>query len=275
MALPPSSFELIARAHRVTAGFNARVRESVGSLPGNPGRVRVERFGGAWATRCDLSGAPPWMNLLGPLTPDDLDALVDALQWYGVTRPLIEVTPSPYERHAVLARELSRHGAAATGMLDILWGPVPAPHDVADASPGVVVAPVRRDEAMLFARTLLSGHVESFHDHEIEGLAALVGAGDVRCHLARIDGEPAAAAIFTVADGLGYLANASALPAYRNRGCHSALLAARLRDAADAQCELVIALAAVGSTSHRNMERSGLRTLVTVTQWTFPGGAGT
>ncbi len=272
MSLQPSSFEMIARAHRVTAGFNARVRAAVAALPGNPGGITVARFGEVWATRCDLPGAPAWMNLLGPVSAADLDALPGMLEWYGELRPIVEVTPQP--DNDKLARELAHRGAAATGQLDILRCAVaesPAACAGAAAAGVVEVSVVQPDDAMLFARTLFSGHVDQFHDHEAEGLASLVGGENMLCYLARVDGEPAAAAILTVGDGFAYLANASTLPAFRRRGCHNALLAARLRDAALARprCETVIALAEVGSTSHRNMERNGLQPLVTLAQWTF------
>lgn len=265
MPLPPSSYELIRRAHRVCGGFNVRVRCAVAALPGNPGRVSVERFGDVWATRCELPDAPGWMNLLGPISAADLDVLDDALRWYGEIRPMIEVTPQP--DHDRLARALASRGYAATSLLDILWASPPAATE--DGNDAVQVHRVQPEESMLFARTLLGGHVDAFKDHEAEGLAALVGSETLTCYLATIDGVPAAGAILTLDDGLAYLANASCLPAFRNRGCHNALLSARLDDIAQLDCEFVVALAEVGSTSHRNMERRGLNTLVTATQWTF------
>lgn len=268
MPLPPSSYELIRRAHLVCGRFNTRVRGSVAALPGNPGRVSVERFGGVGASRCELPDAPEWMNLMGPVSAADLDVLDDALGWYGGIHPMIEVTPQP--DHDRLARALATRGFVSTGFLDLLWRPRPAGPVVPPPNGAVRVHRVQPQESMLFARTLLNGHVETVWDHEVEGIARLVGGEAITCYLATIDGEPAAAAILTVDDGLAYLANASCLPAFRNRGCHNALLATRLRDAARLDCELVIGLADVGTTSHRNMERNGLQTLVTPTQWTRP-----
>jgi GNAT superfamily N-acetyltransferase len=264
--VPPSTYELIAQVHRVTSRFNARVRGAVASLPGNPGRVHVERFDTVWAARCDLPDAPQWMNLAAPLSNASAGVLPELLAWYGERRPMIEVTPQP--DHETLARDLARRGAVQTGFLDVLRGPVVVPGD--RSAVDVSVVSLSPEETMLWARTLLAGHIDEFFDHEAAGLGALVGADSVRCYLARVDGAPAAGAILAIDEGLAYLANASALPAFRNRGCHSALLAARLRDAAETGCDTVIGLAAVGSTSHRNMERSGLHTLVTLTQWTFP-----
>jgi GNAT superfamily N-acetyltransferase len=266
MPLPPADHDLIARAYGIAADFNARMRSAVAALPGNPGRVAVAHFGSVLATRCDLPGAPAWMQRLAPVRAADVPLLADALAWFGELRPEIDTAPLP--DHDVLARELARHGAVQTEFTDMLRGPVSAAAPPCPA--GVEVRHVGGDDAPLFARTLLAGHVESFYDHEADGLATLVGADDLRCHLACIDGEPAAAAMLLLAGDTAYLANASTLPGHRTRGCHSALLAARLRDAAEHGCDSCIALAAVASTSHRNMERAGLHTLATLAVWTFP-----
>jgi hypothetical protein len=69
----------------------------------------------------------------------------------------------------------------------------------------------------------------------------------------------AAAAALTVADGIGYLANAATLAAFRHRGCQGALIAARVADAADGGCDLVTSGAKFGSSSQRNLQRAGFR----------------
>jgi ribosomal protein S18 acetylase RimI-like enzyme len=268
VSLALSSHELIARAHRVASRFHVRTRTAVADLPGNPGQVVVERFGPVWATRCDLPDAPQWMNRVAPLTAADLDALPDVLRWFGTLRPEFETPPLP--DHERLALALARCGAVQTGFLDLLRGPLRAGADASSSQGNVAVTPVTHDDAVVFAQTLLHGHVETFYAHEAEGLASMVGGDGLHCYLARVDGEPAAAAILSVDDGLAYLANASTLPAFRGRGCHSALLAARLRAAAQLDCEMSMALADVASSSHRNMERAGLQTLATIAAWTFP-----
>lgn len=271
MPLQPSTVELIAHCHAVVAEFNARYRQAVADLPGNPGMVHVQRFGEVWATRCDLPGAPAWMQRLAPVRAQDVEQLPRALEWFAALRPEIETAPLP--GHDTLARTLSRHGAVQTGFLDLLRGD--AHHIAVHATRPLVqgeieVAQVDAGDAMLFARTLLRGHVETYYEHEVEGLATMIGTENLHHYLARVDGQPAAAAILSLHGGIAYLANASALPDHRNRGCHSALIAARMRDAVAAGCDTVIGLAEVGSTSHRNMERAGLHTLATIAAWTFP-----
>jgi GNAT superfamily N-acetyltransferase len=71
-----------------------------------------------------------------------------------------------------------------------------------------------------------------------------------------------------VRDGVGYLADASCDPKFRGRGLHAALLARRIADARQAGAGLVCSGAAYLSTSHRNMERTGMRILFNRAIWT-------
>ena len=54
---------------------------------------------------------------------------------------------------------------------------------------------------------------------------------DWHLFLARVDGAPAGAAVLSIHGDIGYLAAGSVLPAFRGRGVHAALIAARLERA--------------------------------------------
>jgi GNAT superfamily N-acetyltransferase len=137
--------------------------------------------------------------------------------------------------------------------------------------------PVREaDDADAAARLLLEAFDVPAHVVETDApplATAASRAGVASFHVAEVDGRPAAAAIITVSDGVGYLAMAGTLAAFRGHGCQTALIRARVASAAAAGCELVVSTAAFGSTSHRNLERSGLRTAYTkpVLRLTPPG----
>ncbi|HVJ93760.1 MAG TPA: hypothetical protein VM580_28350 [Labilithrix sp.] len=70
-----------------------------------------------------------------------------------------------------------------------------------------------------------------------------------------------------VHDGVALLAGASTIPDARRRGGQRALLAARLRFATDAGCDLAMMGAAPGSASQRNAERQGFRIAYTRIKW--------
>jgi ribosomal protein S18 acetylase RimI-like enzyme len=71
--------------------------------------------------------------------------------------------------------------------------------------------------------------------------------------------HPVAAATLYLHDHIGYLADATTNPLFRRRGLQSALLRRRIRDAAASGAHIVFSGAAPLSTSHRNMERAGMR----------------
>ncbi len=97
-----------------------------------------------------------------------------------------------------------------------------------------------------------------------------------RLFLARVDGNPAGAAILYIDDQdtqarIGYLASAATLPEFEGQGIHRALIARRLREANDAGCSLVTGQALFGSTSQRNQQREGLQIAHVATSWSDIG----
>ena len=102
----------------------------------------------------------------------------------------------------------------------------------------------------------------------VRGYAVITAAArGVRTFLAEVDGRPVAAAALAVHDGVALLAGASTVPAWRGRGAQAALLAARLRAATDAGCDLAVMGALPGSASQRNAERAGFRIAYTRIKW--------
>jgi GNAT superfamily N-acetyltransferase len=79
-----------------------------------------------------------------------------------------------------------------------------------------------------------------------------------RTYIAWIDGQRAACAGLAIHEGVGYLGNMTTLPEFRGRGAQGALIAHRIRDAADAGCDAVCSLVAPDSGSERNLKRAGL-----------------
>ena len=61
--------------------------------------------------------------------------------------------------------------------------------------------------------------------------------------------------------GIAQLNGAATVPSYRRRGVQAALLATRLADAAAAGCDVAVVTTAPGSTSQKNVQRSGFHLL--------------
>ncbi len=89
-----------------------------------------------------------------------------------------------------------------------------------------------------------------------------------RLLLARVDGEPAGAATLSIHGDTGYLAAGATLPAFQRRGVHAALIAERLKLAAESGCTGITGQADAGSTSQCNQQRAGLGIVHTKCIWT-------
>ena len=129
---------------------------------------------------------------------------------------------------------------------------------------------VESGEEKLWARTSADGWAT-----EMEGLAEFMfefGQISAQCagglpFVAEIRNQPIAAGMLFIYDGTALLAGASTVPENRGRGAQTALLAARLRYAAEHGCTLAIMGAAPGSGSQRNGEKNGFRIAYTRTKW--------
>jgi len=89
----------------------------------------------------------------------------------------------------------------------------------------------------------------------------------VTCFAAEIDGRTVGTGAMAMHGSVALLAGASTVPEYRGRGAQLALLATRLRHAADHGCDLAMMGAAPGSTSQTNAERQGFRIAYTRLKW--------
>jgi GNAT superfamily N-acetyltransferase len=102
-------------------------------------------------------------------------------------------------------------------------------------------------------------------------LAGLPDAGWV-CWLAFDGDEPAGAAALYAAERVAYLSFAGTLPEHRGQGAQTALLAARIRQAAELGCELAITETGERrgdrpSNSYRNIMRAGFAEVEVTANW--------
>jgi len=89
-----------------------------------------------------------------------------------------------------------------------------------------------------------------------------VAAGVAR-YVALRDGVIAGGAGLRMAEGVAQLTGAATAPAHRRRGIQSALLSARLADAAAADCDIAVVTTQPGSKSQENAQRRGFDLLYT------------
>ncbi len=201
------------------------------------------------------------LGLHGPMTDTDLARLEAFYAGRGLA-PEVSLCPLADES---LVQLLGAHGYRIR-MFMHTWIREPArpATTTTNASPksdaGLVVRPIRPDEADLWVRTVSRGfegeHAAASPDSIVAAYPHLAHAS---CWLAWLDGQPAGAGSLAIYDGVAELFGASTRSAYRGRGVQTALMQARMDAAVAAGCDLIAVHTDPGSASQRNVERAGFR----------------
>lgn len=191
----------------------------------------------------------------------------------------------------VLERFFFDHGAAAVfevsplagvAVLDLLCGRGYRPIEISnvlyrtielpssDNDPAVTARVIRPHEAQLWAEISAKGWSEEYPEQMemMRQFGALISAREeCPCFLAELEGEPGAAGVLNVHEGVAAFGGAATIPEMRRRGLQSALLRERMRYAFEHGCDLAAMTALAGSNSQRNAERLGFRIAYTRVKW--------
>jgi hypothetical protein len=256
--------EAASRVDDACAGFDRDWLGTPAGLGGVAGALRARSFDDVVAFANPAAPEVDFMNRIAGLRTRHAPLVPEIAAWYRAEGAPFWAEIRPEEGFRELADALAREGARQVDFHSFLYGPV-TPLPPAPTALGVTVEPVGRAEFDLFLETLLGGIGVSGADRRLH--AHWPDLDHWRLYLARVDGTPAGAAVLRVSDGVGLLANASTLPAFRGRGAQAALVARRTADAAAEGCELMASCAVFGSASHRNLERAGLRVAFTKAVW--------
>lgn len=233
--------------------------------PGNPQGVQVKQFGQAMALMARKDSKNTVFNRVMLLSPAEIGLLDDIMAWYqgsGV-RWHIDLVPNLCNQNLLIA--LARRGLYQCGFRHCLYG-----------MPTIIQPPSGNDlkieqidphQMTKWSEIFMKGFEipEEAWAGCYDWLAIQYSDPQWRLYLASIDSQPAAVGAMHLADRVGSLSGATTLPAFRGRGCQTALLARRITDAAAAGCDLVVSQA--GGSSQRNMERLGMRMAYTKVMW--------
>lgn len=139
--------------------------------------------------------------------------------------------------------------------------------------PGVEVRPSGVDEFEAWLDVVVEGFAhpdtqgmpsdEEFPRDTLDRATRDMAAAGVTRYVALHDGAIAGAASVRMADGVAQLTGAATAPARRRHGVQTALLSARLADAAAAGCDIAVVTTAPGSKSQENAQRRGFHLLYT------------
>jgi hypothetical protein len=259
--------ELGRRLMRVDVAYTVSRMQVIEARPGNPFGIAIKLINDVTALMARELPSPNFNRVVG--LRDGHEEVIGPLDdWYRANhvRGRFEMMPGDFT--PALGQALARRGYAQTAFDTVLYG---APGPPASGSAGVDIVTVRSADVMEeFLDAYLAGW--GLPAQHCEGARAnmrgWLAQPDWRLYLARIDGKPAAGGILYLKDDVGYFADAATDPEFRCRGAQTALLSHRTAAARQAGVEFVYSRATFGSTSHRNMERIGLRVLHTRAIWT-------
>ena len=259
------SLEVVQRTLSADIAYTISRMKVLERLPGNPIAIAYR-----WidtTTVALMSRLPAFSRVVG-LREGHAQHIEPLVQWYRdhAINPTFEMVPGHYD--ASLGRELTRHGFFQSGFHASLMSQLPA------QAPAIAANMVERVTTPACMEDYLDAYVAGWgipdKDHAVfkTNVRSWLDQPGWSLYLARIDGKPAAAATLFMHDRVGYLADATTSPSFRGRGLQLALLRRRMVDAADAGADVVFSGAAPFSTSHRNMERAGLRVQFMRSLWT-------
>jgi hypothetical protein len=263
-ALIPT-LDLVRRTLATDISYTISRMRVLERIPGNPIGVAYRWFDeDAVALMARLE---PFCRVVG-LRPGHTEHIEPLVRWYYERniKPTFEVVPGQYVES--LGRELSRLGLYQSGFHASLIG---KPAAAMPAEGDVRIEPVttaRLMEDYLEAYVAGWGIAEKNRTQFKSNVRPWLEQPGWSLYVARVNGHPAAAATLYVQDRVGYLADSATDPAFRCRGLQFALLRRRMRDAGDFGADLVFSGAAPYSSSHRNMERAGLRLQFVRAKWT-------
>ena len=263
-ALIPS-LDLVQRTLAVDISYTISRMKVLERIPGNPIDIAYRWIDEAAVAL--MSRLPAFSRVVG-LRAGHERHIEPLVQWYrehGI-KPTFEMVPGMHG--SSLGRELARLGFYQSGFHASLIGePVPAALDDSEGC----IEPVITTEGMedyLDAYVAGWGIAEGDHAQFKSNVRPWLDQGGWTLYVARVNGRPAAAATLYMHGRVGYLADATTDPAFRRRGLQVALLRRRMGDACTAGANLVFSGAEPFSTSHRNMERAGLRLQFVRSKWT-------
>jgi ribosomal protein S18 acetylase RimI-like enzyme len=266
-AIAPS-LDLVHRVTDAATAYTIARMRSLERIPGNPIGIEVRTIDNVAALMAQNLPSPAFNSVTG-LRPGQADRIQPLVEWYRAHGVASRFEIAAGDDDPALARELARQGFFPSGCHAAL---VRAPGQTVTVPAEAAVEPVasgEQMEAFLAAYVLGWGIPEAFRDQFKQNVRPWLGQPGWSLYLARIDGRPAAAAILFIHDGVGYFADCATDPAFRGRGLHAALLRRRLLDASAAGVDFVCSGADFLSTSHRNMERAGMRLLFLRSIWTL------
>lgn len=267
MPVPLPTTELVQRLIAAERDCCVAWSRALEALPNNPLGVTIRQFGQSTALVCRKSPAAIFNRVFG-MTKQDEEHIPAILAFYREhsALPLFDLNPYavlPFYEQPDVSLVLAQHGLYQGAFHQLLYG-VPST-DVPPTPLHITITEVTHEDAAAF------GNIYEQVGGNGIAIRVLIGQPQFRCYLASVGGVAAALAVLHVANGAGSMANARTVPAFRGRGCQTALLYRRIADAAIMGCDLLVSQCSPGTPSQRNQLRAGFHIAGSKAWWVLVG----
>lgn len=270
MPVPVITPSLARRLQNALFSLQISGAQALQYAPGNPLDMHVERFGQATAFAAYAVPGGGWWNRVVGFNEDCVPALDEILAFFRSSGLGFYLDMEPTALTEDLARTLIERKLYPAPYGSFLYG-LPQCELQETLAEGIEIQETEDVDQYL---DLWADGFEFPRDAPHTSTARLFfkygpfSLPDNHLYIARVDGVPAAVAALYITDGIGHLHSAATLPHLRQRGCHMALLARTISDAAKAHCSLVTAdTGQLGTSSQNHLERAGLRIAFTRIIW--------
>ncbi len=201
------------------------------------------------------------LGLAGPVTEADVERMEE---FYRLRGAGVTVDVCPYA-DSTLPETLAKRNYKAAEFTNVLVRATSAGEQIPEAAALPHTRVRSASEAEIYAETVVRGFfgrddVSAEERNLGRILAAMPGT---LTYFALVDGVPAGCGQLALHGGGATCYGDSTLTAHRRRGTHTALIRARLAEAAARGCDLITAGTQPGSISQRDYERQGFQVAYT------------
>lgn len=269
MLLPPMTRQLAQRIEQNDIDYSLSRLEGMQQAEGNPLRIEIKRYGNLNAIMI-VNWPNFWYgNKVLGLDPSSEIYLAEIIDLFAGHHLNYRFEIMPGNLNSSLASRLHKLGFCQMGFNTAVYG-VPSLITKTPLNEQIKVRKVQPNEIELFLDLYQDGfELPRLNTKGREAVLSWFKKAKSNLYLciAHIDDLPAGVGILYMENGIGLLADATTLPNFRGRGCHSAMIHHRIEQAEKQNCDLLTSFVEFGSTSHLNLEKAGLRVAYTKSIW--------
>lgn len=269
MLLPPMTRRLAQRIEQNDIDYSLSRLEGMQQAKVNPLQIEIKRYGNIHAFLLKRWPDFWYGNRVLGLEPSGeiyLDQIIDLFTRHNLSFRF-EILPG--NLNSSLASRLHKLRFGQMGFNTAVYG-VPSLAAKTPSNKQLRIREVQPNEVDLFLNLYQDGfELPRLENEEKEAVLSWLHRAKSSLYLciAHIDDTPAGVGILYMENGIGLLADATTLPGFRGRGCHTAMIHHRVAQAEKHNCDLLTSFVEFGSTSHINLERAGLRVAYTKSMW--------